>query len=348
MPAIEDPEEAAIAAGLRYVRSDDPGIVRLPCGRGFTYRTPSGRTLRPGQERKRIVGLAIPPAWTDVWIYPDGDGHVQATGRDARGRKQYRYHDAWAEVRSADKFDQLATFGSRLATIRRQVAMDLGRDGLPRERVVALVVRLLDETLVRVGNPEYARAESFGLTTLEGRHVSMEGGDLVVEFEGKSGVEQEVTIADDGLVRAVRDCDELGGRQLFTYRDGDVVSETSSDDVNDYLRDIAGPTVSARDFRTWGGTAAVVEDLGPVDFDQDSDDGETILERRYLQAVDRAAERLGNTRSVCRASYVHPVIEDGFFSGDLHEAWRRSRRTKYLTRAERSTLRLLTRETTAS
>ena len=338
MPAIEDPEEAASAAGLRYVDADEPGIRRVRRGRGFTYRTPSGRTLRSARSRDRIERLAIPPAWNDVWICLDAAGHVQATGRDARGRKQYRYHPAWDEVRAADKFDQLAVFGGRLASIRRQVAADLARRGLPRERVVALVVRLLDETLVRVGNPEYARDESFGLTTLEGRHVSAQGG-LVFEFEGKSGVEQEVRIADPVLVRAVQACDELGGHQLFTYRDGDEVCGVSSDDVNDYLRGVAGDEVSARDFRTWGGTVAVAEDLGGIDPADLSGGGE--VDRRFLEAVDRAAERLGNTRAVCRGSYVHPAIEEGFHSGDLHDAWRRSRRTKRLTRAERTTLRLL-------
>ena len=343
MPAIEDPEQAAVSAGLRYVHPDEPGIARRRCGRGFTYRTPSGDTLGSTGERVRIQQLAIPPAWTDVWICIDTDGHVQATGRDARGRKQYRYHDAWAEVRTADKFDQLAVFSVELAKIRRQVATDLGRRGLPRERVIALVVRLLDETLVRIGNPEYARDESFGLTTLEGRHVSADRGRIVFEFEGKSGVEHAVPIVDPALVRVVRACDEMGGRQLFTYRDGSEVCEISSDEVNDYLRDIAGAMVSARDFRTWGGTVAVVEDLGPVSLDAEAVSG-AAHDRRFLEAVDRAAERLGNTRSVCRASYVHPDIEAGFHSGKLHDVWSRSRATKWHTRAERATLRLLTDE----
>lgn len=339
MPAIDDPEEAAASAGLRYVLDDEPGIERVRCGRGFTYRTANGRTLRSVRHRERIERLAVPPSWTNVWICGDDRGHIQATGRDARDRKQYRYHDAWAEVRSTDKFEQLAVFGVELAAIRSRVAADLGRRGLSRERVLALVIRLLDETLVRVGNPEYARGESFGLTTLEGRHLSTDDGVVHFEFKGKSGIEHDVTVADPQLVGAIGACDELGGRQLFTYRDGVDVAEVSSDDVNDYLRDIAGSTVSARDFRTWGGTVVVVEELGP--FDIEDPKGGADLDRQFLAAVDVAAERLGNTRAVCRGSYVHPAVEASFRSGVLHETWRRSRRTKRLTRAERTTLRLL-------
>lgn len=339
MPAADAPEAAAVAAGLRYVAPDEPGITRMRRGRGFTYRTPDGETLPEGPQRERIVSLAIPPAWTEVWICTREDGHVQATGRDARGRKQYRYHDAWGTARAADKFEQLGAFGTHLGAIRRRVAEDLDCRGLSKERVVALVVRLLDETLVRVGNPEYAREESFGLTTLESRHVSTDGQGLVFEFEGKSGVEQEVPVDDPELVRVVRACDDLGAAQLFNYRTDDDICGISSDDVNQYLRDIAGPTISARDFRTWGGTVAVVEDLGPLDVTREPDAGG---DSRFLEAIDRAAERLGNTRSVCRESYVHPVVEEAFQSGDLHQAWKTSRRTRRLTRAERAVLRLLT------
>jgi DNA topoisomerase-1 len=340
MPAADAPEAAAAAAGLHYVSADEPGITRLRWGRGFTYRTHAGETVPKGPDRERIDSLAVPPAWTEVWICARPDGHVQATGRDARGRKQYRYHDDWGAARAEDKFEQLAAFGDRLGSIRRRVADDLDCRGLPKERVVALVVRLLDETLVRVGNPEYARDESFGLTTLESRHVNIDGRDLVFEFEGKSGVEQEVPVDDPELVRMVRACDDLGDAQLFAYRDGDDIIGICSDDVNEYLRRIAGPATSARDFRTWGGTVAVVEDLGPLDTHDEPDIG---VERRFLEAVDRAAERLGNTRAVCRESYVHPVVEQAFQSGDLHQAWKRSRRSRRLTRAERTTLRLLSR-----
>lgn len=338
MPATEDPQQAALAAGLRYVEPDLPGLTRRRCGKGFTYRTATGRTLTSARDRRRIDQLAIPPAWEEVWICPFPDGHVQATGRDARGRKQYRYHPEWEAVRAADKFEHLAVFGVELAAIRRQVAVDLGRRGMPRERVVALVVRLLDETLIRVGNPQYARDESFGLTTLQARHLDDDGRSLVFEFRGKSGIEHEAEVVEPALVRAVRACHDLGGHQLFTYRDGDEIRDVCSDDVNDYLRDICRSEVSARDFRTWGGTVSVVEALGPVDPGGLSAGDRT---RQFLSAVDLAAERLGNTRSVCRSSYVHPAVEPAFESGDLRASWQRARRTKRLTRAERATLRLL-------
>lgn len=336
MPATTDPADAARAAGLRYVSDEEPGIGRRRCGTGFTYVDGRG-TVRDARSRERIARLAIPPAWTDVWICPDDRGHIQATGRDDRGRKQYRYHDGWRAVRDADKFEQLAAFGVQLAAVRRQVATDLGRSGMPRERVLALVVRLLDETLIRVGNPQYARDESFGLTTLESRHVEVDGGDVLFEFAGKSGVEHEVEVSDRRLAQLVRACDELGGERLFTYREAGEVVEVRSDDVNDYLRAVAGPAVTARDFRTWGGTVTVVEALGP----RPCPEGERAATSELLGAIDLAAERLGNTRAVCRSSYVHPAVEASYREGELHDAWRRSRRTRRLTRAERATLRVL-------
>lgn len=339
MPAVSDPAEAAEAAGLRYVSPDSPGIARRRRGRGFSYLTASGKTLSSAPDRERIEALVIPPAWEDVWICPHADGHVQAAGRDDRGRRQYLYHPRWREVRDAEKFDQLLNFGGQLGKIRRQVAADLGRRGLPRERVIALVVRLLDETLIRIGNPQYARDESFGLTTLETRHVQVDGSGLVLDFEGKGGIQHEVSVTTPALVRMVRACDDLGGERLFTYDDGDEAVEVRSDDVNEYLRDIAGPDTTARDFRTWGGTVAVVGELGPVD--PAGLGSQTAMSRRFLEAVDVAAERLGNTRTVCRGSYVHPAVEPAFESGTLKKIWLGSRRTKRLTRPEKATLRLL-------
>lgn len=336
VPAIQDPEAAARAAGLIYVDTEDAGITRRRRGKGFSYAGPDGRPVT-GAERERVEALVVPPAWDEVWICPDADGHIQATGRDDRGRKQYRYHDDWRTARDADKFAQLASFGTSLATIRRQVASDLARSGLPRERVIALVVRLLDETLIRVGNPEYAKNESFGLTTLEPRHVEVAGKELTFEFVGKSGTEHEITVENRQLCKAVQLCDDLGGDRLFTYRLDGEVHPVDSDDVNEYLHEVAGADVSARDFRTWGGTVATVEHLGPLAVPGDDKAGASA----FLAAVDVAAERLGNTRTVCRGSYVHPAVEGAFVAGDLHDAWRRSRRTRRLTRAERATLHLL-------
>lgn len=331
MAASADPAAAAHAAGLVHVSDAAPGIRRVRCGRGFRYLAPDGAAVDP-RERARIDALAIPPAWTDVWICPDERGHVQATGRDAAGRKQARYHDRWREARDAEKFASLGAFGASLGAVRTRVAADLSRRGLPRDRVVALVVRLLDETLIRVGNPEYARRESFGLTTLEARHVELEGGSAVFEFTGKHLVEHRVEVADPHLTRLVAACAEDGGHQLFTYRHRGQLRELCSDDVNEYLHDVAGPDVTARDFRTWGGTVTALEHLAGAD----------PLDRgAFLAAVDAAAERLGNTRAVCRSAYVHPVLEEAFADGRLAAAWRSSRRTARLRRAERAALRLL-------
>ena len=339
MPATTDPAEAAAGAGLRYVVDDEPGIARRRCGRGFTY-VQDGKTVASAVVRNRIEELVIPPAWTEVWICVDEDGHVQATGRDAAGRKQYRYHDRWQEIRDLDKFEQLAAFGDDLDGLRRRVDADLRRRGLTRERVLALVVRLLDETLIRVGNEQYAADDSFGLTTLRSRHVDIGTGVVNFEFEGKSGVAQEVHLADRQLAALIRRCDEQGGDQLFVYEDeqGGTV-EIRSDDVNEYLRSLAGPQVSARDFRTWGGTVAVTRNLGP----RSNAPAEERTERELLAAFDEAAELLGNTRDVCRRAYVHPAIPAAYLDGALGPVWRGARRSKRLTREERATLRLLQR-----
>lgn len=334
MAASDEPAETARRAGLRYLPDDQPGIRRIRCGRGFRYETPEG-TKPTDPERARIDDLVIPPAWTEVWISPDPLGHLQATGRDDEGRKQYRYHDLWHQARDAEKFESLLAFGRRLGTVRTRVAADLDGRGLARDRVLALVVRLLDETLIRVGNPQYAARESFGLTTLEVRHVDVTTPTVVFEFTGKHQVEQRVEIVDPQLRRLVGACGEVGGDQLFCYREGDEVAAIGSGDVNEYLRAIAGPKVTARDFRTWGGTVTVVEELaahaagGPIDASA------------YLAAIDVAAERLGNTRDVCRSAYVHPAVAEAAEDGTLAAAWRRSRRSSRMTRAERATLHLL-------
>lgn len=339
MPTIEDPEESAERAGLAYVDTDGPGLTRVRRGRGFSYRTPSGRTLRSKRVRRRIERLAIPPAWTDVWISPRPSGHIQATGRDDRGRLQYRYHDRWTEVRQTEKFTQLGAFGRQLPTIRARVASDLRDEGRPRRRVLALVIALLEDTLIRIGNRRYTTDDSYGLTTLLPRHVRPVDEGLVLDFTGKGGIEHSTLLTDPELVAAVVACDEMGGQQLFTYRDEAGIEEIRSDDVNERLREIAGEGISARDFRTWGGTVAVVGELGPLDPDELG--SERATRHRFLEAVDVAADLLGNTRVVCRDSYVHPAVEPAFRSGALHLLWLRSRRSEHHTRAERTTLRIL-------
>ncbi len=333
MGASTHPVEAAEAAGLRYVRDEEPGIRRIRSGKGFRYVKPDG-SAASARHRARVTALVIPPAWTEVWICPSPKGHIQAVGRDDAGRKQYLYHPSWTETRDAEKFANLAAFGHRIPAVRNQVNADLALRGLPRERVLALVVRLLDDTLIRVGNEAYAARESFGLTTIESRHVEVRGSAVAFEFTGKSSVEHHVELRDQQLAKLIAACDDADGEQLFCYLEDDQVVDVTSDDVNAYLRGIAGDDVSARDFRTWGGTVTTVRDLGPLL-------PEDRTPAAFLAAVDVAAERLGNTRTVCRASYVHPAVEPAFESGELAIAWAASRRSTRYTRAERTTLRLL-------
>ena len=338
-PDIGAPDEAVLAAaseaGLRYVTDDEPGIRRTRRGRGFSYTRAGGRSPVGKDARQRIERLAIPPAWTDVWICADANGHLQATGRDARGRKQYRYHDRWRAVRDEAKFERLGDFGDHLPELRAVLDEDLNRRGLPPRKVVALVVSLLDRTLIRVGNEAYRRENgTYGLTTLTWNQVDVDGSEISFCFVGKGGLEHEMSLEDRRLARAVKACHELGGRELFTYRgvDGGPVRVDSAD-CNDYLADVMGPNTTVKSFRTWGATATVLEELairpdglGPSD---------------VLAAVDVAAERLGNTRAVCRRAYVHPALTDDLDEARLRVAWAGSRTTDSMTRAERATLRLL-------
>lgn len=338
VPASAEAMQAAEDAGLHYVSDAAPGFRRRRAGRGFTYLRPDGTTLKDAAVRERIKALAIPPAWTDVWICADARGHLQATGRDQRGRKQYRYHPRWRATRDANKFDRLADFGAQLPELRRRIDEDLRLPGLPRDRVLALVVRLLDDTLVRVGNPEYAADnDTYGLTTLRRRHVALRSRRVTFEFTGKSGIEHEVQVQDPQLTRVVRRCHELGGKELFSYEaeDGALLS-VSSNDVNAYLRETIGDDTSAKDFRTWGGTVIALEFLAACATREDSDRDADIL-----AAIDAAAESLGNTRAVCRASYIHPAVPASYDTGVLLEHWNRARGTQRLRRGERATLAVL-------
>jgi DNA topoisomerase-1 len=316
-PTKGEPSEDARAAGLRHVTDQRPGIARWRNGRGFVYRRPDGRRVTDRVTLSRIRSLAVPPAWTDVWICPDPRGHLQATGRDARGRKQYRYHPAWRAERDRAKFDRLATFGRRLPRIRRRVDADLRRRGLPRERVLALVVRLLELTLVRVGNDEYARLyRTFGLTTMHDRHALVEGGRVIFRFRGKRARRHEVTIHDRRLARLVARCRDLPGQDLFQYVDDDgVVRDIASDDVNAYLREVSGDDFTAKDVRTWVGTMLAFRALGGLE----TKDG-TAARRAVSDAVAGVAARLGNTPAVCRASYVHPAVVDAYLDGSIGRA----------------------------
>jgi len=336
---MEEAELAARDAGLRYVSDAKPGIRRLRRGSGFSYVGPDGRPVA-GQERRRLAALAIPPAWTDVWICPRPDGHVQATGRDAKGRKQHRYHPEWRRVRDATKYERLVDFGSGLPVLRAAVERDLGLPGFPRDRALALVVSLLDRTLVRVGNDVYASSNSsYGLTTLRADHAEVDGTTVVLDFVGKSGNQHRIAVHDRRLARLVRRCSELGGQELFSYLDGGRVCDVGSSDVNDYLRERTGAQVTAKHFRTWGGTCAAAAALAlcrPPGTKREAD-------AQVLAAIDVAACVLGNTRAVCRSSYVHPAVLDAHASGALLEAWQGARATERASRAERAVLTVLKR-----
>jgi DNA topoisomerase I len=313
-------------AGLRYTTDKQPGIRRRRKGRGFTYLDRDGVTVRDHGELRRIQRLAIPPAWTDVWISPSPLGHIQATGRDARGRKQYRYHERWREVRDEAKYGRLSDFAKALPRIRQRVDADLAKPGIPRERVLATAIRILEETFMRVGNVEYARANgSFGLTTLRAKHVEVDGSRIVFRFRGKSGKEHEVDVRDRRLARVIARLEQLPGQELFQYLDHDGELRTiGSDDVNAYLRELSNEDLSAKDFRTWAGTvlaARALAEFGPAR-------NERIARTRVVQAIDVVSARLGNTRAVCRKCYVHPGILDAYAAGDLPAALRRPERAR--------------------
>jgi DNA topoisomerase-1 len=314
---VSDPVESAQAAGLRYVSDMSPGIRRKKAGKGFTYVGTDGKTIRDPKELARIRSLAIPPAYTDVWICPTPNGHIQATGRDARRRKQYRYHPRWREVRDETKFGRMLAFSEVLPRIRERVEKDLNRTGLPREKVLATVVRLLECTCIRVGNDEYTRANrSFGLTTLQDRHVEVSGSNLRFEFRGKSGKLHRVSLSDRRLARIVQRCQGLPGEDLFQYVDEEGVRQTvGSGDVNDYIREISGQEFTAKDFRTWAGTILAVAAL--------TENGAWASQRQaksnVLRAIDRVAEQLNNTRAVCRKYYVHPAVFETYLAGTMLE-----------------------------
>ena len=301
-----EPVTAAASAGLHYVTDDRPGIRREMGALGFRYYRPDGRPLKSPADLKRIRTLAIPPAWKHVWICPDSRGHLQATGRDARGRKQYRYHPEWRSRRDGDKFDRLQAFAAVLPVIRARTAADLAKSGLPREKVLAAIVQLLERSLIRVGNDEYAKSnKSFGLTTLRDQHVEVKGSTLRFEFRGKSGKRHSVGINDRRLARIVKQCRDLPGQELFQYIDEDGHrQDVNSADVNTYLREITATDFTAKDFRTWFATvlaATALREFRHVDSDAAS-------KRNVLRAIEAVAGVLGNTPAVCRKSYIHPAI----------------------------------------
>lgn len=304
---------SARAAGLFYVTDEMPGIRRRRHGRGFSYVDPDGSTIRDREKLRRFRSLVIPPAWTEVWICPDPSGHLQVTARDARGRKQYRYHTRFRAQRDGIKFERMIAFSDVLLAIREHVECDIALPGLPRAKVMATVVWLLERTLIRIGSNEYAKAnKSFGLTTLRQRHVQVSGSKLRFDFRGKSGVVHSVAVTDRRIARIVQRCQELPGQELFQYVDDDGARQSvNAEDVNTYLQSIAGRDVTAKDFRTWAGTMLTAEALravGPASSAREA-------ERNIVAAIDRTAARLGNTRSVCRKYYIHPALLDAYREG---------------------------------
>ena len=305
----------AEAMGLAYVTSETPGITRRRSGAGFSYRNADGALVRDEATLARIKSLAIPPAWEDVWICPDANGHLQATGRDARGRKQHRYHPRFREVRDAAKFERLAEFAKALPAIRKRIDEDMSLRGLPREKVLATIAHLLDTTLIRVGNDEYAKAnKSYGLTTLKDQHAKVQGDTLRFVFTGKSGKSWKLTVKNRRVAKVVKAAQELPGQRLFQYIDTDGAPQSvTSTDVNAYLREISGADITAKDFRTWGGTVLAAAELSRLgEFDT-----QTLAKANVKAAIETVAMSLGNTPTICRKCYVHPALIESYLAGEL-------------------------------
>ncbi|HZA38952.1 MAG TPA: hypothetical protein VE486_07400 [Candidatus Baltobacteraceae bacterium] len=309
-----DSIEAAEDAGLRYVSDEQPGFSRRRKGEEFEYFDTKEKPVRDEQRLLRIKRLAIPPAWSDVWICPSPNGHIQATGRDARRRKQYRYHERWREIRDENKYDRLINFGKALPKIRRRVQKDLALRGLPRAKVLATIVQLLERSLIRVGNEEYAREnKSFGLTTMQDRHVGVKGSKLRFRFRGKSGREHEVDVTDRRIARIVSKLQDLPGQDLFQYLDDEgEVRDISSQDVNEYLREITGEDFSAKDFRTWAGTVLAAVALGSTGASKTKKQAKANIK----DAIGAVAEILGNTAAICRKCYIHPDVLEAYLKGN--------------------------------
>jgi DNA topoisomerase I len=340
-----NPKEAAKQAGLRYVTDSQPGFSRRRAGRSFRYLGIDGKPLRDPDLIRRIRALVIPPAWKNVWICPSASGHLQATGRDARGRKQSRYHPRWREVRDETKYERMSSFGAALPAIREHVDRDIVQPGLPQTKILATIVRLMETTSIRVGNEEYARSNhSYGLTTMRNRHVQIDGSKITFSFEGKSGVKHVVDLQDRRLAKIIQRCQDIPGYELFQYIDESGEHHTiDSADVNEYLRGVSGDDFTAKDFRTWTGTVTACRLLRALEpFESDNQAKKNIVE-----VIKSVASGLGNTPSVCRKCYVHPVVLDVYLSGSMPAVYRRrisrslSNTFKGLQREERDLLRLL-------
>jgi DNA topoisomerase-1 len=323
---ISDVEALLDEADLRYVSTDEPGLTRQRSGRGFTYKDVKGRTISDKKMREWIESIVIPPAWEDVWISPIKNGHILATGRDGKGRKQYRYHPRWDQIRDQNKFSVMSDFGRALPEIRRITGEHLRKRTLSREKVLAAVVRLLEETLIRIGNREYARDnDSYGLTTLEDDHVSVEGSRINFEFTGKSGIEHAVEFRDKRLAKVVKESQDLPGHHLFQYYgEDDQHHNIGSHDVNAYLQEITGQPFTAKVFRTWGGSIAALRYL----VENCADSTDETCKKHINDCITYVADALGNTRTVCRKYYIHPAVLEAFEQGELHDIFERQQAPK--------------------
>ena len=321
LEVVTDPEEAAEDAGLRYVSDEQPGYTRKKKGDDFEYFDTKGQLITDEARLLRIRRLAIPPAYTDVWICPTANGHLQATGRDVRGRKQYRYHEKWREVRDESKYDRMLIFGAALPKIRKRVEEDLALSGMPKKKVLATIVSLMERTFIRVGNEEYARTnKSYGLTTMRNRHANVKGSKVQFKFRGKSGIAHAVDIADRRLARIVKKLQDLPGQELFAYVDDEgEVRDIKSQDVNDYLREITGEDFTAKDFRTWAGTVLAAVALSHLEAFQTKKEAKANVKN----AISAVAKILGNTPAICRKCYVHPAVLETYLSGDMIEGLKR-------------------------
>jgi len=344
---IDDAEDA----DLRYVNDGDPGIARKRAGKRIVYVLPSGARVTDFRTKARIKSLAIPPAWSDVWICPTAVGHIQATGRDARGRKQYRYHPEWQKSRDETKYNKMTAFAKALPRLRKRLRQHMRRKRLDREKVLATIVMLLEQTLIRVGNKEYARTNgSFGLTTLQDRHVTISKSEMRFKFRGKTGKVWRLAVSDRRIARIVRDCQDLPGQHLFQYEDADGLHAVTSEDVNAYIREIAGDDISAKDFRTWAGTVLAAVALS----EYEAVDSEAAAKRNVRRAIETVAARLGNTPTICRKCYVHPEVLQCYFDGQLAQVMKSkiekelTQRLGQLSAAEAATLALLHRRLNAS
>jgi DNA topoisomerase I len=327
-------DDLAVQAGLVVSHDESPGIRRLGRGKGFSYVDPDGSAV-DDETVEWIRLLVIPPAWKEVWISSNPDGHILATGRDAAGRKQYIYHPVWEEIRDEVKFDRMAEFGRRIGALRRDIDRQLRKPGLPRDKVIALAIAVLDRTLIRIGNRRYVEEnDAYGLTTLTSDHVAVDGLHVHLDFTGKGGADHEIVFRDQRLAQLIARCQELSGETLFSYESESGPSAITSADVNAELTRMMGRRITAKDFRTWGASTSVASYLaGELGEDRDA---------AIIEAIDLTAEKLGNTRQVCRSSYVHPQVIEAHLDGRLYGAWGRSRRGPWLDRAESTVNRLLT------